>query len=124
MGQIWQKWGKLGYERFFGYPTTGEVVAADGVGRYTHFSGNGSIYWSPSTTAFELHGSIRDHYKAIGWEVKGMIRLRWRDLGWETSYLGFPTSGEYNTPTGKRSDFQFGYITYNSSTGAIEDRRY
>lgn len=167
MGQIWQKWGKLGYEKFFGYPTTDEVVAADGVGRYTHFSGNGSIYWSPSTTAFELHGSIRDRYKAIGWEVglgypttdetwvpgnagkynhfiqggfahsiywrantnngwevKGMIRLRWRDLGWETSYLGFPTSGEYNTPTGKRSDFQFGYITYNSSTGAIEDRRY
>jgi len=53
-----------------------------------------------------------------------MIRLRWRDLGWETSYLGFPTSGEYNIPTGKRSDFQFGYITYNGATGAIEDRRY
>ncbi|WP_414942940.1 PQQ-dependent sugar dehydrogenase [Amycolatopsis sp. cmx-11-32] len=166
-GRIWQKWRSLGWETFFGYPTTDEVATPDGVGRYTHFSGNGSIYWSPSTDAFELHGSIRDRYKAIGWEanmgypitdelwtpgntgkynhfrqggfdhsiywrwgtneaweVKGAIRLRWRDLGWQTSYLGFPISGEYNTPTGKRSDFQNGYITYNGSTGAIEDRRY
>ncbi|WP_181776746.1 PQQ-dependent sugar dehydrogenase [Amycolatopsis pittospori] len=167
MGRIWQKWRSLGWEVFFGYPTTDEVATPDGVGRYTHFSGNGSIYWSPSTDAFEIHGSIRDRFAATGWqtgvgypitdetwtpgnkgkynhfrqggfdhsiywrsgtsvawEVKGMIRLRWRDLGWETSYLGFPTSGEYSTPTGKRSDFQFGYITYNGSTGAIEDRRY
>ncbi|WP_414935509.1 hypothetical protein [Amycolatopsis sp. cmx-11-51] len=167
MGRIWQKWRSLGWEVFFGYPTTDEVATPDGVGRYTHFSGNGSIYWSPSTDAFEVHGYVRDRYAAIGWqagigypttdetwtpgskgkynhfaqggfahsiywragtnvawEVKGVIRLRWRDLGWETSYLGFPTSGEYNTPTGKRSDFQFGYITYNGSTGAVEDRRY
>lgn len=167
MGRIWQKWRSLGWEVFFGYPTTDEVATPDGVGRYTHFSGNGSIYWSPSTDAFEVHGYVRDRFAATGWqtgvgypttdetwtpgskgkynhfaqggfahsiywragtnvawEVKGMIRLRWRDLGWETSYLGFPTSGEYNIPTGKRSDFQFGYITYNGATGAIEDRRY
>ncbi|MFI6301952.1 PQQ-dependent sugar dehydrogenase [Amycolatopsis thailandensis] len=167
MGRIWQKWGSLGWETFFGYPTTDETATPDGVGRYNHFSANGSIYWSPSTDAFEIHGSIRDRYKALGWqdglgypitdetgtpggtgkynhfrqggfdhsiywrwgtneawEVKGAIRLRWRDLGWETSYLGFPISGEYNTPTGKRSDFQYGYITYNGTTGAIEDRRY
>ncbi|RSN19675.1 peptidoglycan biosynthesis protein [Amycolatopsis sp. WAC 04169] len=167
MGRIWQKWRSLGWEKFFGYPTTDEVATPDNVGRYTHFSGNGSIYWSPSTDAFEVHGTIRDRFAATGWqtgvgypitdetwtpgskgkynhfrqgsfdhsiywragtnvawEVKGMIRLRWRDLGWETSYLGFPTSGEYNIPTGKRSDFQYGYITYNGSTGAIEDRRY
>ncbi len=167
MGRIWQKWGSLGYEVFFGYPTTDEVATPDGVGRYTHFSGNGSIYWSPSTDAHEIHGSIRDRYKALGWEnglgypltdeawtpgntgkynhfrqggfdhsiywrwgtnegweVKGAIRQRWQSLGWETSYLGFPISGEKTTATGKRSDFQNGYITYNGTTGAVEDRRY
>ncbi|GAB3720898.1 PQQ-dependent sugar dehydrogenase [Amycolatopsis oliviviridis] len=167
MGRIWQKWGSLGWETFFGYPTTDEMATPDNVGRYNHFSGNGSIYWSPSTDAFEVHGSIRNRYEALGWqyglgypitdetwvpgnggkfnhfrqggfdhsiywrwgtneawEVKGAIRLRWRDLGWETSYLGFPISGEYTTPTGKRSDFQNGYITYNATTGAVADRRY
>ncbi|MGW4127733.1 PQQ-dependent sugar dehydrogenase [Amycolatopsis japonica] len=166
-GEIRNKWRALGWERYFGYPTTDESGTPDGVGRYNHFSQAGSIYWTPSTGAYEVHGLIRARWSAIGWEngvgypitdetwtpgntgkynhfrqggfdhsiywragtnvaweVKGLIRLRWRDLGWQTSYLGFPISGEYNTPTGKRSDFQYGYITYNGSTGAIEDRRY
>ncbi|MFI5565132.1 PQQ-dependent sugar dehydrogenase [Amycolatopsis japonica] len=166
-GEIRNKWRALGWERYFGYPTTDESGTPDGVGKYNHFSQAGSIYWTPSTGAYEVHGLIRARWSAIGWEngvgypitdetwtpgntgkynhfrqggfdhsiywragtsvaweVKGMIRLRWRDLGWQTSYLGFPVSGEYRTPTGYRSDFQNGYITYNGSTGAIEDRRY
>ncbi|MFK0244213.1 PQQ-dependent sugar dehydrogenase [Amycolatopsis azurea] len=167
MGRIREKWGSLGWETYFGYPTTDEMIAPDGVGRYNHFSGNGSIYWTPSTDAREIHGSIRDRYKALGWqdglgypatdetwvpgntgkfnhfrqgttdhsiywrlgtneawEVKGAIRQRWEALGWERSYLGFPTSGENDTTTGKRSDFQYGYITYDRMTGAVEDHRY
>lgn len=166
-GEIRDKWRALGWERYFGYPTTDESGTPDGVGRYNHFSQAGSIYWTPSTRAYEVHGLIRARYAAVGWEnglgypttdetwtpgntgkynhfvqggfehsiywragtnnaweVKGAIRLRWRDRGWETSYLGFPISGEYNTPTGKRSDFQNGYITYNGTTGAVDDRRY
>ncbi|MFC3451777.1 PQQ-dependent sugar dehydrogenase [Amycolatopsis speibonae] len=167
LGAIREKWKALGWERYFGYPTTDETGAPDGVGRYNHFSQVGSIHWTPSTGAHEVHGWIRERWAAVGWEagvgypvtdetwtpngtgkynhfrkgneehsiywrfgtsaafdVRGAIRNRWRQLGWETSYLGFPISGEYNTPTGKRSDFQNGYITYNGATGAIEDRRY
>ncbi|UMP01670.1 PQQ-dependent sugar dehydrogenase [Amycolatopsis sp. EV170708-02-1] len=167
MGAIREKWKALGWERYFGYPTTDETGTPDGVGRYNHFSQVGSIYWTPSTGAYEVHGWIRERWAAVGWEnglgypttdetwtpngtgkynhfrkgneehsiywrfgtnsafdVRGAIRNRWRQLGWETSYLGFPTSGEYDIPGGKRSDFQNGYIVFTAATGAVLDRRY
>ncbi len=167
LGAIREKWKAIGWERYFGYPTTDETATPDGVGRYNHFSQGGSIYWTPSTGAYEVHGWIRERWAAVGWEnglgypttdetwtpngtgkynhfrkgneehsiywrfgtssafdVRGAIRNRWRQLGWETSYLGFPTSGEYDVPGGKRSDFQNGYIVFTAATGAVVDRRY
>lgn len=38
MGAIREKWRALGWERFFGYPTTDETGTPDGVGRFNHFS--------------------------------------------------------------------------------------
>ena len=58
-GDIRGKWASLGWERsFLGYPLTDETTTPDGVGRYNHFQG-GSIYWTPSTRAWEVHGAIR-----------------------------------------------------------------
>lgn len=104
-GAIRARWSQLGWERStLGYPITGEWTTPDGVGRYNHFSrpGGGSIYWTPSTGAHEVYGAIR---------------ARWAQLGWERSALGYPISGEYDVPGGRRSDFQGGSITWNRSTG-------
>src|SRR5205807_10494307 len=78
-GAIRDKWSSIGWERsVLGYPITDETGTPDGVGRYNHFQ-SGSIYWTPSTGAHEVHGAIRD---------------RWSALGWENSYLGYPISDE------------------------------
>lgn len=84
-----------------GQATTFELTCPDGVGKYNHFSNGGSIYWSPSTGAWEVHGRIREH---------------WASLGWENSSLGYPTSDEYSVPEGKRSNYQGGTITWHAST--------
>lgn len=101
-GAIHTKWASLGWEQATGFPTTDESTTPDAVGRYSHFQG-GSIYWTPSTGAHVVYG---------------VIRSKWSSLGWETGALGYPTSDEYNVTGGKRSDFQNGYIVFNSSTGA------
>ena len=62
-----------------GYPTTDETGAPDGVGRFNHFQA-GSIYWTPSTGAHEVHGLIRNFWSAGGWE--------------RNSALGYPISDE------------------------------
>ncbi|MFC4001456.1 PQQ-dependent sugar dehydrogenase [Prauserella oleivorans] len=109
-GAIRDRWRVLGWERGpLGYPTTDESVTPDGRGRYNHFSKSGSIYWTAGTGARDVYGAIRQ---------------RWAALGWERSYLGYPTSGEFAVPGGRRNNFQRGYIQWNSSTGAVIDRRY
>lgn len=75
-GAIRDKWASLGWEQsILGYPITDENPMPDGIGRYNYFE-KGSIYWTPETGAFEVHGEIRDH---------------WAKLGWERSALGYPT---------------------------------
>ncbi|RJQ85798.1 PQQ-dependent sugar dehydrogenase [Amycolatopsis panacis] len=150
-GLIRQKWAALGWERSLGYPTTDESGTPDGVGRYNHFSGGHSIYFTPASGAHQIGGEIRQKWASLGWErsigypttdesvtpngigrynhftgnaslywsastrahlVKGEIRKRWAAMGWEKSYLGLPTSDEYTISGGFRSDFQGGYITY------------
>jgi hypothetical protein len=103
-GAIRDKWASLGWERsFLGYPLTDETGAPDGVGRYNHFE-HGSIYWTPSTGAHEVHGAIRD---------------KWASMGWETSYLGYPVGDEDGLANGGRiSAFQGGNITWNPNSGA------
>ena len=104
-GLIRDKWASMGWERsFLGYPVTDETKTPDGVGRYNHFQG-GSIYWTPKTGA---------------WEVHGLIREKWASLGWERSALGYPVSDEQDLPGGggKFSQFQGGRIVWKPSTGA------
>ena len=86
---------------FLGAPTTSEQGTPDGVGRYNVFQ-NGSIYWTPQTGAFEVHGVIRD---------------TWASLGWEAGSLGYPVSDEYAVASGRRSDFQHGAITFDATSG-------
>ncbi|MET0236545.1 MAG: PQQ-dependent sugar dehydrogenase [Kibdelosporangium sp.] len=107
-GGIYEKWQALGAEAFNGYPATDELTLPDGIGRLNAFE-RGYIYWHPAVGANELHGGIYD---------------RWAVLGWERSYLGYPTSDEFDIPGGRRSNFQFGYITYDRATGVVTDRGY
>jgi uncharacterized protein with LGFP repeats len=102
-GAIRTEWSQIGWERsVVGYPTTDETVTPDRIGRFNHFQ-FGSVYWSPSTGAHEVHGGIRSV---------------WASLGWELGRLGYPTSDEY-APSGnlRRSDFQHGSITWNLANG-------
>ncbi len=86
-----------------GAPITGELGAPDGVGRYTVFE-RGSIYWTAATGAHEVLGAIRDE---------------WKSLGWETGSLGYPVSGEYDVAGGRKSDFQHGSLTWNSTSDQV-----
>jgi hypothetical protein len=105
-GAIRDHWQALGWETgVLGYPTTDENTTPDGIGRYNHFNKNGtlgSIYWTPSLGAHEVHGNIR---------------IFWANQGWETGPLGYPTSDEYAVTQGRRSNFEHGTVTWNSSTG-------
>lgn len=91
---------------FLGKPITPETATPDGVGRYTVFE-NGSIYWTPSTGAFEVHGQIRD---------------KWKELGWETGLLGYPITDETKTPDGigRFNVFQGGSVYWSPDTGPHE----
>ena len=162
-GSIRSKWSGIGWERsFLGYPLTDETTTPDGVGRYNHFQG-GSIYWTPSTGAQEVHGAIRAKWASKGWErsflgypltdetttpdgvgrynhfqggsiywtpstgaqeVHGAIRAKWASMGWERSFLGYPTSDELMTEdgTGRYSEFQHGSIYWSLDTGALACR--
>ena len=86
------------------YPTTDELATPRVYGRFNHFQG-GSIYWSPSTGAHAVWGSI------LG---------RWKALGWEQGFLGFPATGELATPNGvgRFNHFQGGSVYWTSATGA------
>ncbi len=155
VGKIDEKYRALGgCGSFLGKPITAETVAPDGVGRYSVFE-NGSIYWTPDTGAFEVHGVIRDKWKELGWEagfvgypitdetptpdgvgrfnvfqgasiywspstgaheVHGTILDKYKEVGWEAGALGYPTSDEYSVSGGRRSDFEHGFITWDAQT--------
>ena len=101
VGEIEAKYVSLGgCTSILGAPTTYEQGTPDGVGRYSVFD-QGSIYWTPSLGAHEVHGRIRD---------------AWAAAGWEAGELGYPTSDEYAVAGGRRSDFQHGSITWTSAT--------
>ena len=101
-GDIRVKWART---RWLGYPLTDETGTPDGVGRFNHFE-HGSIYWTPSLKAHEVHGAIRD---------------LWAANGWERGRVGYPTSDELDdTQTGGRlSRFQHGVIRWTVSGGAV-----
>lgn len=103
-GDIRVKLARLGgTDGFLGFPSTDELGTPDGRGRFNHFE-RGSIYWTPQTGAFEVHGAIRD---------------KWASLGWERSWLRYPTSDERAAPGGARvSEFQGGVIVWTPGRGA------
>ncbi|MEB2778851.1 hypothetical protein U3A58_00475 [Algoriphagus sp. C2-6-M1] len=106
-GLIRARWQSMGWERsLLGYPRTDESACPDGIGRYNHFQG-GSIYWSPSSGAWEVHGAIRGKYSS---------------LGWERSFLRYPLTNENTCPdgVGRFNHFQGGSIYWFPSTGAHE----
>jgi GH25 family lysozyme M1 (1,4-beta-N-acetylmuramidase) len=106
-GAIGDEWTALGWETsVLGYPTTDELPAPDGVGRFNHFE-RGSIYWTPATGAHEVHGAIRD---------------KWTALGWETSVLGYPLTDEQPAPDGigRFNHFERGSIYWRPDLGAHE----
>ncbi|WP_176741333.1 LGFP repeat-containing protein [Streptomyces sp. LUP30] len=143
-GEINKKYGSMGFENsFLKLPLNDETRTPNKPGAFNHFQ-TGSIYWSPSTGAHEIHGAIRDKWAAMGWEnsqlgfptsdetrtpnkpgafnhfqtgsiywspstgaheVHGAIRDKWAAMGWENSQLGFPTSDEFAIPGGRRSLF-------------------
>jgi uncharacterized protein with LGFP repeats len=108
-GAIRVKWAQMGWERsLLGYPVTGEHPTAGAVGRFNHFQG-GSIYWTPSTNAQEVHGAIR---------------AKWAQMDWERSALGYPVTGELAAAdgVGRFSKFQGGSIYWSPSTNAREVR--
>ncbi len=109
VGKIDERYHALGgCSGFLGTALTDETTAPDGAGKYNVFVG-GSIYWHPSTGAFEVHGAIRD---------------KWKELGWEAGALGYPLSNETATPdgVGRFSVFQRGSIYWTPQTGAHEVR--
>jgi hypothetical protein len=90
---------------FLGAPTTpDEKTAPDGIGHYRHYQ-NGSIYWTPQTGAYEVHG---------------LIRKKWAELRWERSFLGYPITDELSTPdgVGRYNLFQHGLIYWTPQAGA------
>ncbi|MGY2083460.1 DUF3152 domain-containing protein [Blastococcus sp. SYSU DS0539] len=85
-GAIRARYGALRYELGpLGYPTTGELGSPDGIGRYQNFARPGTIYFSPSTGAYEIYGAIRARYGALRYEL---------------GPLGYPTTGELGSPDG------------------------
>lgn len=103
-GAILAKWNSLGGGHgFLGAPQTSDTVCPDGAGHFVAFDG-GSIYWSPHTNAFEVHGNIRD---------------KWGSLGWEKGRLGYPVSDEGDLAGGGRvSSFEHGKIAWTAAKGA------
>lgn len=102
-GAIRNTWAALGWENsVLGFPISDELPTQSRFGAFNRFQ-DGSVYWSPSTGAHE---------------VRGAILAKWSLMGWENSSLGFPTSNEYASQDGRRSDFEYGYIFWTAANGA------
>jgi len=88
----------------YGAPQTDELTTPDGVGRYTHFA-DASIYWTATTGARAVNGSVR---------------ALWASMGWELGPHGYPRSSELPTPNGRGryNDFQNGGIYWLPGAGA------
>ncbi|HSA51483.1 MAG TPA: PQQ-dependent sugar dehydrogenase [Yinghuangia sp.] len=104
-GAILETYLAEGGARKFREPTTDEMTAPDGVGRYTYFGWGGAAYWTPNTGAHMVYGSNMQ---------------QWAALGLETGPLGYPTSSERDTdaPGGRYNNFQGGVIIWSQATGS------
>lgn len=86
-----------------GYPVTDELPTADGIGAWNEFQ-RGAIYWRPDLGAHEVYGAIFN---------------AWNSQGRELGCFGYPISGEYADGDLRRSDFEFGTITWSQDQGIV-----
>lgn len=94
---------------FLGFPLTNEsdVLKSDGRpsgGKFSCFTG-GTMYWSRTSGAFEVHGAIRTLYESLGGPL---------------GKLGYPITNETNYPgsTVRYNNFQKGIIVWKPGIGA------
>jgi glucose/arabinose dehydrogenase len=103
-GAILKKYLALGGPASYGFPITDEVRAADGVGRYNHFSGPRTIVWTAATGAHALRGGFR---------------TKWYRLGGGSSRLRYPTSDALSRTYGAIQYFQGGRMEWYRATNTI-----
>lgn len=104
-GAIGVRYAALGGRAgFLGAPLADESPTFPRSGAFQNFRG-GSIFWSPSTGAWEVHGAVRE---------------KWFSTRAENGPLGFPTSNEVTSTTtaGSASSFERGVVAWSPSTGA------
>lgn len=94
-GLIYDKWKALGAETgVLKFPTSDEIVAPDGKGRFTTFQG-GAIYWHPTTGAHPVYG---------------VIQWFWNLSGNEAGPYGYPTGDPVYTGDNISQEFQRGTL--------------
>lgn len=94
-GLIYNKWKALGAETgVLKFPTSDEIVAPDGKGRFTTFQG-GAIYWHPNTGAHPVYGPLH---------------MFWGMSGYEAGPYGYPTAGPVYTGDNVSQTFQRGTL--------------
>ncbi len=100
--EIDKKYASLG--GWYGAPIGPELHTADGTGRMRRYE-RGWIYWTPTTGAHLIYGSIYQ---------------KWASLGYEASVIGYPITDEAPTADGKGrfNQFQNGFIYWTPWTGA------
>jgi hypothetical protein len=112
-GPIFAKWQAIGGSDvdYLGVPATDVTPTPDGVGRFVHFFGGGSIYWGPKFGAHEVHGAIK---------------AKWASMGYEKSIYGYPKTDELpgrepppHGPIGAFSRFDRGTIYWSPRHGAF-----
>jgi glucose/arabinose dehydrogenase/PKD repeat protein len=104
-GGILSKYLALGGPASFGFPTTDETGASDGIGRYNHFTGPRTIVWTSATGAYSLRGGFRS---------------LWFRLGGGNSRLRYPTSDERSTTFGQIQFFQHGRMEWYRATNTFK----
>jgi len=110
VGSILTRWAAMGYEASqLGYPTSGEVVNPDGVGRRQAFQ-NGAIYWKAPYGAHEAFGPLF---------------AKWQEYGFEAGWLGYPvanigpSTGDWTTVSQVQAIFENGGLFLDTATGTI-----
>ncbi|WP_439030987.1 LGFP repeat-containing protein [Gordonia terrae] len=104
-GKIEEAYAQTGGFFKWGVPVGPERAAAKR-GRYQSFSRDASFYWHPAVDGGTAH------------QVGGAIRTRWVRAGAERGALGFPTTNEYKSGSGRSNDFQGGVVTWSKAGGA------
>ncbi|WJJ14464.1 YiiX/YebB-like N1pC/P60 family cysteine hydrolase (plasmid) [Prescottella equi] len=97
-GAIRDKWNTVGAQTpgsTLGYPISDEIPLPVGNGRMNRFE-RGTIYWSPTTGAHVVRGTVLD---------------KWASQGYETGIVGFPVADQTDNGVHATQQFQHGTIT-------------